>query len=73
VATKTLFVIWKENVPNKVKKFGWRVACDNLATKKNKMRRTLETDSICNICGREEEDCFHATIMCTKSRALRTR
>jgi ribonuclease HI len=65
-------VIWKANVPNKVKIFGWRVACDNLATKKNKMRRTLEMNSICNICGREEEDSFHATVMCTKSRALRT-
>jgi hypothetical protein len=36
------------------------------------MRRTLEMNSICNICGREEEDSFHATVMCTKSKALRT-
>jgi hypothetical protein len=35
------------------------------------MRRSLETDGMCNICGREEEDSFHATINCTKARALR--
>jgi hypothetical protein len=27
-------LIWKAPVPNKIKKFGWRTACDNLATKK---------------------------------------
>jgi hypothetical protein len=63
--------IWNSNVPSKVKIFGWRAASDNLATKKNKFRRTLELDSTCNICGREEEDSFHATVNCTKARALR--
>jgi formate dehydrogenase assembly factor FdhD len=42
-----------------------------MATKRNKMRRTLEIDSTCIICGREEENNFHATVRCTKSRALR--
>lgn len=28
-------------------------------------------DNICSICGREKEDEFHATINCTKARALR--
>jgi hypothetical protein len=36
-----------------------------------KMRRKLEVDSVCNICGREEENSFHAIVTCTKSRALR--
>jgi hypothetical protein len=43
----------------------------NLATKKNKNKRKLEIDSICNLCGCEEESSFHATVACTKSRALR--
>ena len=67
--------IWKiissAKVPSKVKVLGWRVACDNLATKKNKFRRTLELDSTYSICGREEESCFHATVSCTKAKALR--
>jgi ribonuclease HI len=64
-------MFWNANVPKKVKFFGWRVARDNLATKRNKMRRSLERDGMCNICGREEEDSFHATVNCTKARALR--
>jgi ribonuclease HI len=42
-----------------------------LPTKKNKYRRKLELDSTCNICGCEDETSFHATVACTKSRALR--
>lgn len=38
-------LIWNASVPNKVRIFGWRAACDNLATKRNKNRRNLEVDS----------------------------
>jgi hypothetical protein len=64
-------VIWKANVPKKVKIFGWRVACDNLATMKNKYKRTLTIVSTCTLCVTEEESSFHATVKCTKARALR--
>lgn len=63
--------IWTAAVPNKVRIFGWRVARDNLATMINKCRRTLETDGKCKICGIYDEDSYHATVKCTKSRALR--
>jgi hypothetical protein len=63
--------IWNAKVPSKVKIFGWRAACDNLPTKKNKFRRTLETDSTCSICGRVEENSHHAIVDCSKPRALR--
>lgn len=63
--------IWKANVPEKVRIFAWRVATEILAMKKNKWRRTLEVDNICNLCGRETEDEYHAVIACTKARALR--
>jgi hypothetical protein len=43
----------------------------NLVTKKNKFRRNLETDSTCSLCGCGEESSFHATVACTKSKALR--
>jgi ribonuclease HI len=64
-------LIWSAPVPNKVKIFGWRTACDNLATKKNKLKRKLETDGICALCGCEDETSYHATVACTKARALR--
>lgn len=61
-------LIWKTKVPGKVRIFGWRVATNTLATKKNKWKRTLELDPICSICGNGEEDEFHAVMTCTKSR-----
>lgn len=50
--------------------FGWRVATDALATK-NKWRRTLELNNVCSICGNGVENAHHATVACTKSKALR--
>ena len=44
---------------------------DNLAIMANKCRRTLETGSTCKICGIYDEDSYHATVSCTKPRALR--
>lgn len=62
---------WKAHIPHKVRIFAWRAATDFVPTKENKMKRTLEHDSICNICGREPKDAHHATVCCTKARALR--
>jgi hypothetical protein len=64
-------IIWKTPVPSKVRIFGWRTARDNLATTKNKQKRTLEKMSTCKLCGMTEENSFHATVACTKARALR--
>ena len=64
-------LIWKANVPPKVRIFGWRIATDSLPTNINKRRRTLEINDTCSICGNGEEDAFHATVICTKATALR--
>jgi hypothetical protein len=63
--------IWSAPVPSKVKVFGWRTAKDNLPTKTNKFKRSLELDKTCIICGHEAENSCHATVACTKARALR--
>jgi hypothetical protein len=63
--------IWKTNVPNKVRIFSWRLASDNLPTRENKRCRTLEIQNTCVACGNAKEDSFHATVECTKARALR--
>ena len=63
-------IIWKAKVLEKVKVFGWRVATGTLATKRNRWKRTLESDNTCNICVAGEEDEFHAVVTCTKSRGL---
>ncbi|CAN6302143.1 unnamed protein product [Urochloa humidicola] len=63
--------LWSTPVPQKIKIFGWRLANNGLATLQNRKRRRMEIDSTCRICGREEEDEFHAVISCTKAKALR--
>jgi hypothetical protein len=65
--------IWKADVPNKIRIFGWRLASDNLATQKNKWRRKLEVHNFCNICGNGIEDSHHAAVDCTKAKTLRNR
>ena len=64
-------MIWKAKVPEKIKIFGWRTATNSLATKLNTCRRTITTDSICSLCGKEDENEFHAVNVCTRSKALR--
>jgi hypothetical protein len=54
-----------------VKIFSWRFASDNLPTRENKRRGTLEIQNTCVGCGNAEEDSFHATVECTKARAFR--
>jgi hypothetical protein len=34
-------LIWKAPVPNKIKIFGWRTACDNLATEKKQIKKEV--------------------------------
>jgi hypothetical protein len=63
--------VWHAPVPTKVRVFGWRAARDNLANTRNKYRRTLETISTCKVCGMTEENSYHATVECTKAKALR--
>jgi hypothetical protein len=65
-------LIWRADVPPKVRVFGWRLATDTLPTRNNKFKRTLEPHDICTICGNGTEDGHHATILCTKAVALRS-
>jgi hypothetical protein len=64
-------VIWKAKVPQKVKIFTWRLATDALAVQTNRYSRKMITDPTCKICDTEAEDGYHATMQCTKARALR--
>lgn len=65
-------VIWKENIPGRIKILGWRVATQSLATKHNAFRRTIMLEDVRDICGTESEDEFHAVISCIRSKAQRS-
>lgn len=63
--------IWSAPVPQKIRVFAWRLALDRLATQHNKHRRKIVPYPGCTICGHPVEDGFHATVACSKARALR--
>lgn len=63
--------LWKTNVQPKVKIFAWKLAHDRLPTWENKRKRKIEQSGIFPICAQTVEDGFHATVECTKARALR--
>lgn len=64
--------IWSAPVPQKIRFFAWRLALDGLATQHNKHRRNIVPYPGCTICGHPVEDGFHATVACSKARALRS-
>lgn len=68
--SKAWNMLWKCNVPQKVKIFAWKVALDCLATMVNKKRRKLEATDVCAICGTEEEDIAHALYRCPHAKSL---
>lgn len=63
--------IWKADVQPKVKVFACKLAQNRLPTWENKRKRQIEARGTCPICGQVEESGFHATVECTKSKALR--
>jgi ribonuclease HI len=64
-------VIWKCQVPQKLRVFTWRLATNSLAVMVNVNRRIHTVLPNCIICGGPEEDEHHAVIGCTLARALR--
>jgi hypothetical protein len=63
--------IWKANVPQKIRVFGWRAATNTLAVLENVHRRISTTRPTCSVCGSAEEDTHHALVECTLSKVLR--
>ena len=62
--------IWKEQVPNKVRNFGWR-ACQNIIpTKMNLYHRQVLEDPICEECVAGIESVMHALCECKKAREV---
>lgn len=48
----------------------WRAVTNSLATMVNKKKRNLEQNSLCTICGTEEEDVAHALCRCPHAKYL---
>jgi hypothetical protein len=57
-------IIWNSLVPPKVKLLAWKICNNAISTQLNLMKRGISTTGLCQICGREDEDTFHAFIQC---------
>jgi hypothetical protein len=64
-------LIWKLNVPPKLRVFAWRAASDSLGVRLNLSKRVHTITPICTICGHASEDAHHAIVSYTLARALR--
>jgi hypothetical protein len=53
-------VIWNCQVPPKVKILAWKICCNAISTQTNLVRRGMATLRLCQVCGMEDEDSFHA-------------
>ncbi|EEC79285.1 hypothetical protein OsI_20088 [Oryza sativa Indica Group] len=56
--------IWNMEVPNKIKMFVWRLAHNSLPVRCNIRRRGMESDNLCPMCNRFDEDCGHLFLKC---------
>jgi len=61
-------LVWKLEVPPKVKVFWWRVLHDYLPVRKELHRRHIEPTAHCEICGSDEESIGHVLLDCTVAR-----
>jgi hypothetical protein len=64
-------IIWKANVPQKLRIFAWKATTNSLAVRTNLNRRITYVDPVCAICGCGKEDIHHALVSCTLVVALR--
>jgi ribonuclease HI len=69
-ANKEWKLIWQNAAPPKVKTFTWKLARNGLATQVNLRRRKIDAQPTCRICGREDEDTFHALVTCPQAKGL---
>jgi hypothetical protein len=63
--------VWSVKVPSKVNVFIWKIVNNGLPTRVNKKYRHLEQEDICELCGLQAEDAYHAVIRCPHAAALR--
>lgn len=56
--------LWKTNIPNKIKAFGWRASQNALPTKENLSRRGIIDNDRCELCEQASESVIHVLWEC---------
>ncbi|KAM0830575.1 hypothetical protein ACQ4PT_066116 [Festuca glaucescens] len=62
--------IWKVDCPAKIKQFLWRIAHNSLPHRLSLLRRGMELDPVCPMCGRVNEDGAHLFLKCKPAKAI---
>lgn len=57
-------VLWKMQVPNKIKAFAWRACKDCLPSKDNLIKKQVLVDALCSFCLHPVEDLYHPVFSC---------
>ncbi|KAH9698869.1 putative reverse transcriptase/RNA-dependent DNA polymerase [Citrus sinensis] len=63
-------IIWKLNIPEKIKIFIWKVAKNLLSTVENLWKRKIIQEAHCKRCGEGMENIWHALISCKAARKV---
>ena len=57
--------IWKLQIPNKIKVFGWRACHDILPTRGNLKKKRILLDDLCLLRGLFQESTIHVLCECS--------
>jgi hypothetical protein len=63
-------IIWKCQVPAKMKIIAWKICRNAISTQVNVAKRGIATTKLCPICGLEDEDSFHVFTRCPHAQSL---
>jgi hypothetical protein len=61
-------LLWKLNVPPKVRSFWWRVVHNFVPAKAELKRRHIAKESFCEVCGAPDENVYHVVFQCTTAK-----
>lgn len=62
--------IWDLNCPNKTKHSIWRFTHNSHPLRRNFARRGMKLDTVCPVCGRQEEDGAHLFFKCKTAKPV---
>lgn len=63
-------MLWKLNIPNKIKLFVWRSFHDCIPTNVNLSRHDVEVEVVCPLCRKHPETTNHALFTCSRFERL---
>lgn len=63
-------VLWKMNIPAKVALFIWKLLNDGISVRHELIRRNMQVDPNCPLCGESEETIVHLFLTCEMVRTI---